>query len=183
MNELITVAFREDTLFAIKQDDGNFLALKPICDRMGLAWAPQRERINRDPILAKGSRMARLPSIGGMQETLCLDILLVHGWLFTIETSRIKNPETREIVLAYQRECFTVLHDHFYSKRKGPKPEVSDAAKWKRVAEIRRTFGARMAAKFYIQSGLPTLPEMFYPPAQGELIIDETPRAPADVVN
>ena len=47
-----------------------FVAVKPICDSMGLAWNRQRKRIQRDTILSEGGSMVELLSPGGAQETL-----------------------------------------------------------------------------------------------------------------
>lgn len=35
------------------------------------------------------------------------------GWLFGIDSSRIKDEAVRERVILYQRECYQVLYDHF----------------------------------------------------------------------
>lgn len=39
MQQLITVEFRGDTLFAVDDVDGVFVAVKPICDRLGMSWS------------------------------------------------------------------------------------------------------------------------------------------------
>jgi hypothetical protein len=36
MGKIVTVDFRNDTLFAVERDDGVFVALKPICDSLGI---------------------------------------------------------------------------------------------------------------------------------------------------
>ena len=56
---------------------------------------------------------------GGDQEAVCLKLDLINGWLFTIDTSRIKDDTVRQKVLTYQRECYRVLHDHFAGRRGG----------------------------------------------------------------
>lgn len=117
MGKVITVDFREDTIFAVMRDDGVFVALKPISDSLGLKWHGQFERLQRDPILAEGIRVTRIPSVGGTQETTCLRLDLVHGWLFTIDESRVK-PEFRDKILAYKRECYGVLFEHFHGGRR-----------------------------------------------------------------
>lgn len=38
MSQIITVDFRGDTIFAVQQTGTPFVAVKPICDRLGLAW-------------------------------------------------------------------------------------------------------------------------------------------------
>ena len=67
MSNVITVDFRNDTLFAVERDDGVFVALKPICDSIGLSWKKQQERLKRDPILAEGATMVVLSSVDGLQ--------------------------------------------------------------------------------------------------------------------
>lgn len=39
VQQLITVEFRGDTLFAVDDVDGVFVAVKPICDRLGMSWS------------------------------------------------------------------------------------------------------------------------------------------------
>ncbi len=57
-----------------------------------------------------------LPSAGGIQDTFCLRIDLVNGWLFTIDESHVRDEETRNRVIAYKRECYGVLFKHFYGR-------------------------------------------------------------------
>ena len=46
------------------------------------------------------------------REVTALPIEQFHGWLFTIDASRVK-PEVKDKLLAYKRECFDVLHSYF----------------------------------------------------------------------
>jgi hypothetical protein len=121
MGSLTTVEFRGDTLFAVERDDGVFVAVKPISERLGLVWSNQHRRIKRDPVLSEGMAMMAIPSAGGAQETTCLALRYLNGWLFGIDSSRVK-PELRERVLAYQRECYDVLADHFLGPRAAAQP-------------------------------------------------------------
>lgn len=121
MGSLTTVEFRGDTLFTVERDDGVFIAVKPISDRLGLKWSGQHDRLRRDPLLGEGVRVIRIPSLGGAQETTCLALRCVNGWLFGIDSARVK-PELRERVLAYQRECYDVLADHFLGPRGAAAP-------------------------------------------------------------
>ncbi|MRN76835.1 MULTISPECIES: phage antirepressor N-terminal domain-containing protein [unclassified Brucella] len=49
MSKIITVDFRNDTLFAVERDDGVFVAVKPICDTLGLSWGSQHTVIQAQP--------------------------------------------------------------------------------------------------------------------------------------
>lgn len=70
--------------------------------------------------------MTVFPSAGGSQETFCLRLDLVHGWLFTIDESRVKDEETRQRVLSYKRECYAVLFRHFHGATKVAPGPVDD---------------------------------------------------------
>ena len=39
----------------------------------------------------------------------------VFGWLFTIDSSRV-NPEIKESVVKYKRECYDALYNHFTAR-------------------------------------------------------------------
>lgn len=97
-----------------------FVALKPIVESMGMDWSAQYRRTQRDPILSEGIAVMATPfGRGGDQQAVCLKMDLVNGWLFTIDSSRIKDEAVREKVLLYQRECYGVLHKHFYGRSNG----------------------------------------------------------------
>lgn len=112
------VQFHGDTLFAVERQDGVFVAIKPICDSIGLAWRKQQKRLTTDPILSEGITVAVMPTAGGAQETTLLRFELINGWLFTVDVSRVKE-EARPILLTYQRECYPALFAHFYGKATG----------------------------------------------------------------
>lgn len=176
MGRVVTVNFRNDTLFAIEQDDGVFVALKPICDSMGLAWGSQHNRLLRDPILSEGIFTTKMPSVGGAQETTCLRLDLVNGWLFTIDESRVRGEETRQRVLAYKRDCYAVLFREFYGKRRAPEPvslepNADEPTNIRRslVTEARQTFGVQAGKELWLKLNLPTTPAMMADADQGAL--------------
>lgn len=113
---IIAVNFNNQSLFATLIDNVPYVAVKPICESLGIDWEAQRQKINRHPILKEGACMIKAPSNGGIQEMLMLPIRMLNGWLFGIDSSRVKS-EAKEAVLKYQRECFDVLANHFMPKR------------------------------------------------------------------
>lgn len=184
MGKIITVDFRQDTLFAVERDDGVFVALKPISDSLGLKWHGQFERLQRDAILSEGIRMIRIPSPGGVQETTCLRLDLVHGWLFTIDESRVKDEETRQKVLTYKRECYSVLFRHFFgqAERSGTQQPAepmdddvltAETLKLRKVNTAIRCFGERAGAQLWRKLGLELVPAMLHSHRQGDLLDPE----------
>ena len=170
MGDIVSVNFRGDDLYGFKQDDGVFLAVKPMCEAMGLPWEPQRQRLNRDPVLSKGTFVMKVPfGRGGAQEAVCIKLELVNGFLFGIDSGRIKDDAVRERVIVYQEECYSVLHDHFAGRRRpliganeDDEPDTSPSMNERRslVAEARQTFGAMAARQLWFNQGLPVVPAM-----------------------
>jgi len=171
MGNIVTVNFRNDTLFAVERDDGVYVAVKPICESLGLGWGSQAQRIKEDPILSKGVTTVVIPSPGGAQETTCLKLEYVNGWLFKIDVRRVKDDETRQKVLTYQEECYPVLFNHFHGKGKSPalideEQQESESVKLRMVTEGRQTFGTQAAAQLWFKLGLPVVPAMRADPRQ-----------------
>lgn len=167
MGTIVTVNFRGDELYGFKQDDGVFLAAKPMVEAMGLDWNGQYQRMKRDPILSEGMCMMHIPfGRGGSQEAVCIKMELVNGWLFTIDTGRIKDEAVRERVILYQRECYQVLHDHFAGKKVAnvegdPTEEMTLTEKMRLVEIVRQGFGIPAFRQAYFKLDLPRVPAMY----------------------
>lgn len=191
MGQIVTVNFRGDQLYGFEDDDGVFVALKPIVRALGLDWSAQLKRVKRDPVLVEGMAMMATPyGLGGDQEAVCLKIDLVNGWLFGIDSTRIKDQAVREKVILYQRECYGVLFKHFY---KGAKPVQEplviedheetaspDNAKVRLVTECRQTFGSKASGQLWFQLGLPTVPAMIEQSRQFDLLDFEAIKTASD---
>ncbi|QHJ84914.1 MAG: hypothetical protein [Bacteriophage sp.] len=59
--------------------------------------------------------MTMVAKDGKNRELVCLPLGYLNGWLFGIDTNRVK-PEIRPNLEQYQLECFDVLYNHFMPK-------------------------------------------------------------------
>jgi len=117
-NELIVknVDFYGDTLKAAKDSEGVIWAgVKWLCDGMGLSDG-QRQRqttnIQSDIVLSKGVANLVLPTNGGNQEVLCLQLDYVPLWLAKISITpsmKENNPELVDKLVNYQLKAKDVL--------------------------------------------------------------------------
>ena len=107
---VISVPFHGDTITAVDAPQGEYVAVKPICERFGLAWQPQHRKLTENP--RWGIINMVIPSAGGEQETTCIPVSKMFGWLSTISVNRVK-PELRDRLALYQDEADTVLDRHF----------------------------------------------------------------------
>jgi hypothetical protein len=130
-NALVPIAeravdFYGDQITALLVTEGErqqiYVPIRPLCDYLGVDWSAQRQRINRDPVLADVQMSvvvtttdidpeSRRPRSSAM---LCLPLDYLNGWLFGISASRVKE-EIRDNLIRYQRECYRVLADAFLS--------------------------------------------------------------------
>lgn len=90
------------------------VAVKPICDAIGLNWRSQYNRMQRHPVLSTCVVMmtTQLPGERQRRKLLTLPLNKLNGWLFGVDTTRVK-PELREKLVEYQSECFDVLSDYW----------------------------------------------------------------------
>jgi hypothetical protein len=107
------VEFYGDQVLAAQLADGTiWVPLRPLCDALGVAWAAQRVRLNRDPVLAGEQGVIVTITPGGPQEMVALPLKLLPGFLFGLQASRVK-PELREKIIRYQRDCYEALWNAF----------------------------------------------------------------------
>lgn len=115
MNTNQIIKFNNQQIPVFFHNDKPYVAIKPICENIGLDWVSQHKRILRNHVLSQGMVMMTIPSKGGNQETITLPIGYLNGWLFGIDVNRVK-PEIKPTLIKYQLECFDVLYKHFMPK-------------------------------------------------------------------
>ena len=78
---------------------------------MGLAWQAQQRKF-RDVAERWGITIMVIPSKGGNQETLCMPVRKLPGWLMTVHPNKVRQ-EIRERIIKYQNECDDVLWEYW----------------------------------------------------------------------
>lgn len=116
-HQLAVINFHGYPLTVITAEDGQHLvAMRPICEDIGLSWHSQFERIKRDDVLASTIRVVQTVAQDEKnRELVCLPIEYLNGWLFGIDTRRCRE-EARPALLRYKRECYQVLAAHWQFK-------------------------------------------------------------------
>lgn len=89
------------------------VAVRPICDALGVAYQSQIERLKNDPLLSSTVMLGVMVGADGKsREMVTIPFKFVFGWLFRIDSRNVK-PEAKEAVLKYQLECYNALYEHF----------------------------------------------------------------------
>ena len=129
MNDLVVkqVDVFGDTIVAAQDAEGNVWAgVKWFCEGLGLSEGQtksERKKIQEDVVLSKGGRNLNLPTNGGVQEVLCLELDFVPLWLAKISITpnmRENNPELVEKLVKYQLKAKDVLAEAFLGKKQVP---------------------------------------------------------------
>lgn len=113
-NQIQTVNFHNQTLITLEKDGNHYVAMKPICENIGLDWASQFTRIKRDEVL--NSVIVMITTTGAdrkIYKMLCLPIQYLNGWLFGVDTNRVK-AEIKETLITYKKECYQALFDYWH---------------------------------------------------------------------
>ncbi|MDR0939946.1 MAG: phage antirepressor N-terminal domain-containing protein [Mediterranea sp.] len=104
---------RVNNVDIMSTSDEQLVAIKPICEALGIDAKAQRNRIERDEILAStGVIMTSVAADGKEREMYAIPYMYVFGWLFSIDVSKVRD-EARENVLKYKEECYKALFAHF----------------------------------------------------------------------
>lgn len=108
------VPFEDHQIITIRNSGGIFVVMKPIVEALGLGWEAQRQRIQRHPVISKGTCITQVPSSGGMQEAVSLHLEHFHGWLVSLNPLNIKSEDRRAVIIRYQERAFRVIFEHFH---------------------------------------------------------------------
>src|SRR5215212_1804250 len=125
-----------------------YVPARPIAEALGLAWASQNNRIQRDEVLARRVRKVLMHGADGKaREMVCLPLELLAGWIFGVTTSKVR-PELREKLTRYREECYRVLWEAFRDRVVAvPGAVLAESgaiAELQRIAEMGRAI-ARLA--------------------------------------
>lgn len=112
MNQIQSIPFHGQVIQAALIDGKPYVALKPVCENIGIAYNGQYERLQRQSWAV--IRMTRTTGADGKTyEMVMIDRRTFTMWLATIDTSRLKNENARQLVEAYQNEAADVLDRYF----------------------------------------------------------------------
>ena len=123
------VDFYGDMLLVALIDDIAYVALRPIVDFLGVDWAPQYQRLQRDEVLDEERRLVVMTGADGKQrEMVSLPLEFLPGWLFGMSGARFKDAKKAAKLKQYRRECFKVLWRAFQTDLLRPPSPASSTS-------------------------------------------------------
>lgn len=127
----------------VEKDEEYYVPIRPICDALGVDFSAQRQRLERDEIVAPTVVMITTVAEDNKErEMLCIPLMYVWGWLLSIDVSRVKE-EAKEMVIAYKKECHFVLYNHFMGQYITLDKQIKETARRKaRINAIKEDLAA-----------------------------------------
>lgn len=114
------VKFNGSDLACVVTDSGQVMvAIKPICEGIGLNVQSQYEAIKNDDVLNELYGVHHIvASDGKNREMNCLPLEFLYGWLFQVKFTNTMSDETKSKLIAYKKECYKALANHFFGNVK-----------------------------------------------------------------
>ena len=89
-----------------------YVAMKPVVENLGMSWSTQQTKLMKQLGKFNCVHMNMVAADGKLRKLLCLPLKKLNGWLFSINPAKVRD-DIRDKLIAYQEECFTVLHDYW----------------------------------------------------------------------
>ncbi len=108
-----------------------WIALKPICDVLGVVWKKQHEKLqNGEDIYGELSTdQGMVAADGKIRNMTSLPEKFIYGWIFSIPYSGTMSDNTKKNLKSYKLECCNLLYEHFHGAITGRKELLSIKAK------------------------------------------------------
>lgn len=104
------------SLQVVAGESEQLVAIKPVCEILGVAYPPQYTKLKEHPIFGSVITLSITTGADGKEyEMVCLPLRYFPSWLFSINPNNVKE-EIREQLLEYQIKCNDILFDYFFSR-------------------------------------------------------------------
>jgi hypothetical protein len=108
-----TVAKINNVEIVVIENGEKRVAIKPLCDVLGVSYQGQIDKIKEDEILSSTLMLSLTVGADGKQrEMQSIPFKFVFGWLFTINPKNVA-PEAKDAVVKFKLECYNALYNHF----------------------------------------------------------------------
>lgn len=99
--------FNGTNVYFLSADGKWWIAVKPICEALGIDFESQRKNIQKDKFLKPSiAEKAVIAADGKLRKMLCMEEFFIYGWLLQIQSDNA-------LLQEYKWECYGLLYNHF----------------------------------------------------------------------
>lgn len=99
----------DEIIAAVLEGEGVAVAIRLVCNALGLAAQPQSDRLREHDVLSQGLRVVKVPIGGRIRSVLAIMHTHIAFWLATITPSQVRD-DVRPKLVRYQKELVVVLN-------------------------------------------------------------------------
>lgn len=100
--------FNDRRVYFVCENGVWWVAIKPICEALGVDYITQFKNQKQDKILGQLlSEQTIVAADGKLRKMVCVPEFFVYGWIFSIQSKS-------EELTAYKLKCYEVLYNHFH---------------------------------------------------------------------
>jgi hypothetical protein len=100
--------FKGKTLLFLSKNGVYWIAIKPVCEAIGVDYIQQFKNLNDDPILRPALCKHTMQVPGDQARNMvCLPERYIYGWIFSIRS-------VAKELIDYKLQCHDILYDHFH---------------------------------------------------------------------
>jgi hypothetical protein len=115
--------FNGKNLLFLSKSGVTYVAVKPVCEAIGVNYNRQFQNINEDPILSPVFAIQQMQVPGDqIRKMVCLPERYIYGWIFSIRS------ESKELI-EFKLECYDILFNHFHGTMTGRKEILQEKVK------------------------------------------------------
>lgn len=109
----VVAKINNQEIVVINQDGEKRVAVKPICDALGISWPGQLTKLKSDEIFKEVIRLSLTAGADGRQhEMVTIPIMYVFGWIFTIHPTKVAF-EAKESIIRNKKECYDAIWNFY----------------------------------------------------------------------
>jgi hypothetical protein len=114
--ETKVIAKIKNVQILVNQDSEKRVAIKPICEILGIDFSAQLKKLKDDLIIGSTVVLSTtVASDGNSRNMQTLPFKYIFPWLLKINAKNVKQ-EAREELIKYQNLCYDVLYNYFVAK-------------------------------------------------------------------
>lgn len=109
---LVTLDFHGNNLVTFQHDGEPFVAMRSVCEGMGLDWASQYVKLSKSAVF-NHCDITTVGADGKQREMTSMPVRKLPLWLASVNPNKIKDEEKRQRIVLYQEESAIALHDYW----------------------------------------------------------------------
>ncbi|WP_288409430.1 RhuM family protein [uncultured Sphingomonas sp.] len=110
---VVSINFHGDEIVTFEHDGKPYVAMRRVCENLGLSWGGQRDKLVRQLDRYQCTDISTMDAAGRVWPMFAMPVARLPLWLAALNPNKIPDPAKRLKVELYQTESAIALHDYW----------------------------------------------------------------------